>query len=148
MSAALLSKARPSTMFGYLTAKVSDKPGRAARSRLRGWIDSMAATVTRRRMFGRPRYRHARPRGHAGSLAGLPQRIVRSEPGEEMVMAGDDYDVIVIGTSQGGRFLPADLAKTGRTVALIERDQLGGVCVNRGCTPTKTMVASASLAYH
>jgi pyruvate/2-oxoglutarate dehydrogenase complex dihydrolipoamide dehydrogenase (E3) component len=62
-------------------------------------------------------------------------------------MADDRYDVIVIGTSQGGRFLPADLARAGRRVALVERDQLGGVCVNTGCTPTKTMVASARLAY-
>ncbi len=57
------------------------------------------------------------------------------------------YDAIVIGTSQGGRFLPIALAKAGRNVALIERDQIGGVCVNAGCTPTKTMVASARLAY-
>ena len=62
-------------------------------------------------------------------------------------MADDTYDVIVIGTSQGGRFLPVDLARAGKKVALIERDQLGGVCVNTGCTPTKTMVASARLAY-
>ena len=62
-------------------------------------------------------------------------------------MAAEHYDAIVIGTSQGGRFLPVELAKTGQKVALVERDQLGGVCVNRGCTPTKTMVASARLAY-
>jgi pyruvate/2-oxoglutarate dehydrogenase complex dihydrolipoamide dehydrogenase (E3) component len=62
-------------------------------------------------------------------------------------MADDNYDAIVIGTSQGGRFLPLELAKAGQRVALVERDQLGGVCVNRGCTPTKTMVARARLAY-
>src|SRR6201985_2744886 len=62
-------------------------------------------------------------------------------------MANEYYDAIVIGTSQGGRFLPIELAKGGQKVALVERDQLGGVCVNRGCTPTKTMVASARLAY-
>jgi pyruvate/2-oxoglutarate dehydrogenase complex dihydrolipoamide dehydrogenase (E3) component len=62
-------------------------------------------------------------------------------------MADELYDAIVIGTSQGGRFLPAELAKAGQRVAIVERDQLGGVCVNRGCTPTKTMVASARLAY-
>jgi pyruvate/2-oxoglutarate dehydrogenase complex dihydrolipoamide dehydrogenase (E3) component len=62
-------------------------------------------------------------------------------------MADEHYDAIVIGTSQGGRFLPIELAKTGRKVALVERGQLGGVCVNTGCTPTKTMVASARLAY-
>jgi pyruvate/2-oxoglutarate dehydrogenase complex dihydrolipoamide dehydrogenase (E3) component len=62
-------------------------------------------------------------------------------------MADEHYDAIVIGTSQGGRFFPVELAKAGQKVALVERDQLGGVCVNRGCTPTKTMVASARLAY-
>src|ERR1700742_3476858 len=62
-------------------------------------------------------------------------------------MADERYDVIVIGTSQGGRFLPVDLAEAGQKVALVERSQLGGVCVNRGCTPTKTMVASARIAY-
>ena len=53
----------------------------------------------------------------------------------------------MIGTSQGGRFLPVELAKAGQKVALVERGPLGGVCVNAGCTPTKTMVASARLAY-
>jgi len=62
-------------------------------------------------------------------------------------MADETCDAIVIGTSQGGRFLPVELAKSGRKVALVERGPLGGVCVNRGCTPTKTMVASARLAY-
>ena len=62
-------------------------------------------------------------------------------------MADEHYDAIVIGTSQGGRFLPAELAKAGQKVALVERGQLGGVCVNSGCTPTKTMVASARLAH-
>jgi pyruvate/2-oxoglutarate dehydrogenase complex dihydrolipoamide dehydrogenase (E3) component len=57
------------------------------------------------------------------------------------------YEVIVIGTSQGGRFLPIAFAKAGRKVALVERGHLGGVCVNFGCTPTKTMVASARVAY-
>nr|WP_296072206.1 mercuric reductase [uncultured Actinoplanes sp.] len=64
-----------------------------------------------------------------------------------MTTTGEHYDAIVIGTSQGGRFLPVELAKAGHRVGLIERDQLGGVCVNTGCTPTKTMVASARLAY-
>src|ERR1700744_4554192 len=62
-------------------------------------------------------------------------------------MTSEHFDLIVIGTSQGGRFLPVELAQAGRTVALIERGELGGVCVNTGCTPTKTMVASARLAY-
>jgi pyruvate/2-oxoglutarate dehydrogenase complex dihydrolipoamide dehydrogenase (E3) component len=62
-------------------------------------------------------------------------------------MIATNYDVIVIGTSQGGRLLPIAFAKAGRKVALIERDHVGGTRVNVGCTPTKTMVASARLAY-
>src|SRR5258708_32682738 len=58
-----------------------------------------------------------------------------------------NYDAIVIGTSQGGRLLPIALAKAGRNVALIERGHIGGTRVNGGCTPTKTMVASARVAY-
>ena len=62
-------------------------------------------------------------------------------------MAYEHYDAIVVGTSQGGRFLPIELAEAGQRVALVERGPLGGVCVNTGCTPTKTMVASARVAY-
>src|ERR1700745_3390956 len=62
-------------------------------------------------------------------------------------MADEQYDAIVIGTSQGGRFLPLELAKAGRRVALVERGQLGGGGGTPGGTPTKTMVASARLAY-
>jgi hypothetical protein len=43
------------------------------------------------------------------------------------------YDGIVIGTSQGGRSLPLELAHAGQRVALVERGELGAVCVNRGC---------------
>src|SRR4051794_18708106 len=72
---------------------------------------------------------------------------MRKTEREKDAMADEYYDAIVIGTSQGGRFLPVELAKAGQKVALVERDQLGGACVNTGCTPTKTMVASARLAY-
>src|SRR5437899_2963000 len=58
-----------------------------------------------------------------------------------------NYDAIVIGSSRGGRLLPIALAKAGRKVALIERGHVGGTCINVGCTPTKTMVASARTAY-
>src|SRR5215470_6056655 len=57
------------------------------------------------------------------------------------------YDAIVLGSSRGGRLLPIAFAQAGRNVALIERDHVGGTCINVGCTPTKTMVASARLAY-
>ena len=57
------------------------------------------------------------------------------------------YDAIVIGSGQGGTPLVQAFAKAGKTTALIERDQIGGTCINYGCTPTKTMVASAEIAY-
>lgn len=56
-------------------------------------------------------------------------------------------DALVIGTGQGGRPLAADLAEAGRETVIIERGRVGGTCVVRGCTPTKTMVASARVAY-
>jgi pyruvate/2-oxoglutarate dehydrogenase complex dihydrolipoamide dehydrogenase (E3) component len=58
-----------------------------------------------------------------------------------------DYEAIIIGSGQGGKPLAFDFANTGKKVLLIEKDAVGGTCVNRGCTPTKTMVASAKIAY-
>jgi pyruvate/2-oxoglutarate dehydrogenase complex dihydrolipoamide dehydrogenase (E3) component len=58
------------------------------------------------------------------------------------------FDAIVIGSGQAGNPLSQRLADRGWSVALIERDQLGGTCVNTGCTPTKTMVASAQVAHY
>jgi pyruvate/2-oxoglutarate dehydrogenase complex dihydrolipoamide dehydrogenase (E3) component len=57
------------------------------------------------------------------------------------------FDAIVIGAGQSGPSLAARLAGAGRTVALIERRRLGGTCVNDGCIPTKTLVASARAAW-
>jgi pyruvate/2-oxoglutarate dehydrogenase complex dihydrolipoamide dehydrogenase (E3) component len=57
------------------------------------------------------------------------------------------YDAIVIGAGQGGIPLSRALAESGRRTALIEREHVGGTCINEGCTPTKTMVASAKTAY-
>ena len=57
------------------------------------------------------------------------------------------YDAIVIGSGQGGGPLSTTLARAGWKSLLIEREHIGGTCVNVGCTPTKTMVASARVAY-
>ena len=57
------------------------------------------------------------------------------------------YDAIVIGTGQSGPFLATRLADAGEKVAIIERKFFGGTCVNAGCIPTKTMVASAYAAH-
>jgi pyruvate/2-oxoglutarate dehydrogenase complex dihydrolipoamide dehydrogenase (E3) component len=57
------------------------------------------------------------------------------------------YDAIIIGTGQAGPPLARRLAGSGMKVAIIERGQFGGTCVNTGCTPTKTLVASAYAAH-
>jgi pyruvate/2-oxoglutarate dehydrogenase complex dihydrolipoamide dehydrogenase (E3) component len=58
-----------------------------------------------------------------------------------------EFDAIVIGTGQAGPALAHRLSGAGRRVAVIERHRFGGTCVNTGCTPTKTLVASAYAAH-
>jgi len=58
-----------------------------------------------------------------------------------------EYDAIVIGAGQAGGPLSTALARAGWRTAIIEREHVGGTCINEGCTPTKTMVASARVAY-
>ncbi|MCQ3973751.1 MAG: FAD-containing oxidoreductase [Anaerolineae bacterium] len=58
------------------------------------------------------------------------------------------YDAIIIGAGQGGGPLAHKLADLKWKVALIEQEHLGGSCINYGCTPTKTMLASARLAHY
>jgi pyruvate/2-oxoglutarate dehydrogenase complex dihydrolipoamide dehydrogenase (E3) component len=60
--------------------------------------------------------------------------------------ASDQFQAIVIGSGQGGTPLSIALAEAGRRTALIERRHVGGTCVNEGCSPTKTMVASGRVA--
>ena len=62
-------------------------------------------------------------------------------------MAPSRYDAIVIGSGQAGPSVATRLAGGGARVALIEREHLGGTCVNDGCMPTKTLVASARAAH-
>ncbi|CAN5854550.1 mercuric reductase [soil metagenome] len=59
----------------------------------------------------------------------------------------EKYNAIVIGAGQAGGPLSTTLARAGRRTLLIEREHVGGTCINEGCTPTKTMVASARVAY-
>lgn len=56
------------------------------------------------------------------------------------------YDSLIVGAGQAGVPLASALAKSGQRVALVEREHVGGTCVNVGCTPTKTMIASAKVA--
>src|SRR5215208_2238098 len=57
------------------------------------------------------------------------------------------YNAVIIGSGQGGNPLATALARAGWKTALVEREHVGGTCINEGCTPTKTMVASAKVAY-
>jgi len=57
------------------------------------------------------------------------------------------FDVIIVGAGQAGGPLATALAGAGRNTALIEREHAGGTCINEGCTPTKTMIASGHAAY-
>ncbi len=58
------------------------------------------------------------------------------------------YDALIIGSGQGGNPLAQKLAESGQKVALVESGLLGGTCINTGCTPTKTLVASAQVAHY
>src|SRR6478736_3142031 len=62
-------------------------------------------------------------------------------------MTDTRYDAIVIGAGQAGAPLSQALAGAGMRTVLVEREHVGGTCINEGCTPTKTMVASARVAY-
>jgi pyruvate/2-oxoglutarate dehydrogenase complex dihydrolipoamide dehydrogenase (E3) component len=62
-------------------------------------------------------------------------------------MDTESFDAVILGSGQAGKPLTFALAKAGWKVALVEREHVGGTCINVGCTPTKTMVASARVAY-
>src|SRR5215469_566185 len=57
------------------------------------------------------------------------------------------FDAIIIGTGQAGPSLARRLASSGMQIAIVERGRFGGTCINTGCTPTKTLVASAYAAH-
>jgi pyruvate/2-oxoglutarate dehydrogenase complex dihydrolipoamide dehydrogenase (E3) component len=61
--------------------------------------------------------------------------------------APDHFQAIVIGSGQGGNPLCVALAQAGLRTVLVERSHIGGTCINEGCTPTKTMIASGRVVY-
>lgn len=73
--------------------------------------------------------------------------IARATGHTEEIMTAKQFDAIVIGTGQSGPALAARLCAAGMKVAVIERRLFGGTCVNTGCIPTKTLVASAYAAH-
>lgn len=62
-------------------------------------------------------------------------------------MTPEKFDTVIIGTGQSGKPLALALGRAGRRTAVVEAQHVGGTCINVGCTPTKTMVASARVAY-
>jgi pyruvate/2-oxoglutarate dehydrogenase complex dihydrolipoamide dehydrogenase (E3) component len=62
-------------------------------------------------------------------------------------MAAETFDAVIIGSGQAGKPLALALANAGWKTAIVERAFVGGTCINYGCTPTKTMVASGRVAY-
>jgi pyruvate/2-oxoglutarate dehydrogenase complex dihydrolipoamide dehydrogenase (E3) component len=87
----------------------------------------------------------------SGNAPAEPINLGESKPGEPLTwrtpLNEERYDAIVIGSGQGGNPLSLALAAAGKHIALIERKHVGGTCINEGCTPTKTMVASGRVAY-
>ena len=74
--------------------------------------------------------------------------LLRAAPGFETARAmNTTFDAIIIGAGQAGPSLAGRLTTAGMTVAIVERHLFGGTCVNTGCTPTKTLIASAEVAH-
>ena len=60
-------------------------------------------------------------------------------------MAQDSFDLIVIGAGPGGYVAAIRAAQLGLSVAVIEREHMGGICLNWGCIPTKAMLRSSEI---
>ncbi len=73
-------------------------------------------------------------------------RLTRRKNVRQEGMQDEQFDAVVLGSGQGGNPLAKAMAKYGWRTAVVERRFAGGTCVNDGCTPTKTMVASAKVA--
>src|SRR5258708_10270506 len=70
-----------------------------------------------------------------------------SSASSEPSFMASKFDAIIVGAGQAGPSLAGRLTEAGQTVAVIERKLVGGTCVNSGCIPTKTLVASAHTAH-
>ncbi len=85
--------------------------------------------------------------GTGGSVPNSPQSSAHIPSRTSLMVTPQQYDAIIIGSGQAGTPLATTLAQAGKRTALLEREHVGGTCVNEGCTPTKTMVASGRVAY-
>lgn len=77
----------------------------------------------------------------------MPPGQVQEKSGKIMAAAVEHFDDIILGGGKGGKSLAMALGPAGHKVALIERGQIGGTCINVACIPTKTMVASTKLIH-
>src|SRR4029077_6564648 len=84
-------------------------------------------------------------RGKTRQRSGLIGRHPEAHQNRRSVMP--NFDAIIIGTGQSGPALARRLVAAGWKVAIIERKLFGGTCINTGCTPTKTLIASAHAAH-
>ena len=88
---------------------------------------------------------------HIGTEIGVDRSSIviydESYPYSEEQYMPTEYDIVIIGAGQAGGPLAGAFAQAGHKTALVEREHVGGTCINEGCTPTKTMVASARVAY-
>ena len=80
-------------------------------------------------------------------LTTTTRHFTTTNPTTKMAPPKKSFSALIIGSGQSGTPLATALAATGRTTALVERAHLGGSCVNVGCTPTKTMIASGRVAH-
>jgi len=84
---------------------------------------------------------------HNDEMLAENEQIVWAAVSEKDLFMSNAYDAIIVGTGQAGPSLAGRLSEAGMKVAIVERKLFGGTCVNTGCTPTKTMVASAYAAH-
>jgi pyruvate/2-oxoglutarate dehydrogenase complex dihydrolipoamide dehydrogenase (E3) component len=91
------------------------------------------------------------PRSHSHCISLVPRSKIPQFSSFQMVRysraMSSHYDAVIIGSGQGGTPLASAFAKAKYKTALIESGHVGGSCINEGCTPTKTMVASGRVAY-
>ena len=79
----------------------------------------------------------------------LPEPLSRrGERGLRKSKMADTYDLIVLGSGPGGYVAAIRAAQLGLKTAIVEREQLGGICLNWGCIPTKALLRSAEMFHH
>src|SRR5262245_1641807 len=91
-----------------------------------------AAGAPRRRQYGQCRSRGAHPVDHRKDLK---------------TMAEQSFDLVVVGSGPGGYVAAIRAAQLGMKTAIVERDQLGGICLNWGCIPTKALLRTSEIAH-